>query len=324
MLAVLVPLTAAVRLTPWWRPTLGPLVAVATIGTAVVATDLLTGASLQLNGIAGYSALEGGRYAGLGTVALGVFIAGLLLGAGCLAQLVARRWRPAFVAVLGGFGVVLVGSPYLGADAGGAIALTAGTCISAALATGGWLTFARLVWATLAGLVVTAGFALIDLRRPADDRGRLGRFLTDLNDGSGGLSISRAGSANVLAFVSSPLTILAIGSAAFVLFALLRPWGGLKRLFGLYPAVRGAMAGLTVASVIAGLLDSAALNVTGAAVATAVPLATVAALRVLDHADERTPAPGWSPGGTHGPDKTADEPKRAARASASPAFDVLP
>jgi len=313
MLSVLVAFTAAVRLAPLWRRTLGPLVTVAAVGLVVVATDLLTGASLQLNGVAGYSALEGGRYAGLGTVGLGVFIAGLLLTAGCLAQRVVRRWRPALVAVLGGIGVVLIGSPYLGADAGGAIALTAGTCITAVLATGGWLTFARLVWATLAGLAVTAGFALMDLRRPVEDRGRLGRFLTDVQDGTGGLSLSRGGSANVVTFMNSPLTILAIGSAAFVLFALLRPWGGLKRLFGLYPAVRAALAGLAVSSVIAGVLDAAALNVAGAAAATAVPLATIAALRVLLHADERTVAV-----------QPAEEPKRAARASASPAFDVLP
>src|SRR5205814_6858688 len=111
----------------------------------------------QLNGVAGYSALAGGRYAGLGTVGLGVFVAGILLAAGCLALQVRRPWRPVVMAVVGGVGVVLVGSPYLGADAGGAVALTAGVCVAAAMSTGGWLTFARLAWAVLAGLAVTTG-----------------------------------------------------------------------------------------------------------------------------------------------------------------------
>jgi hypothetical protein len=88
--------------------------------------------------------------------------------------------------------------------------------------------------------------------------------------------------------VTSPLTVIAITSGLFVWLALLRPWGGLKRFFGLYPALRAAFAGVTVASIMAGLINVAALNVVGAAVATAVPLAAVAALRVLDHADDRT------------------------------------
>jgi len=288
---ILVVLTTAVTAGPWRRLTLGPLAAVAAVAGTVVAVDVLTGATLQLNGVAGYSTLEGGRYAGLGTVALGVFVAGLLLTAGCLAQRLVRRWRTPLVAVVGGVGVVLAGSPYLGADAGGAIALTAGVCIAAAMATGGWLTLGRLVWATLAGLAVTTGFALMDLRRPADERGTLGRFLTELGEGTGGMLVNRAGAANVVAFASSPLTVLALGSAMFVWLALLSHWGGLKRLFGLYPSVRAAFAGLAVASLVAGPFNAAALNVAGAAAATAVPLAALAALRVLDHADDRTVVP---------------------------------
>lgn len=340
-LTVLVLLTAAVRVGGLWRRTLGPLIGVAAVAVAVVAVDLLTGARLQLNGVAGYSALEGTRYAGLGTVGLGVFVAGLLLAAGCLAQAAVRRWRPALVAVVGAVGVVLVGSPYIGADAGGAVALTAGVCVTAAISTGGWLTLGRLIWATLAGVGVTAGFALMDLRRPVGERGSLGRFLTDLREGTGGLQVNRTGAANVVAFASSPLTILAIAAGVFVWFALLRPWGGLKRFFGLYPAVRAACVGATVACVIAGLFNAAALNVLGAAAATIVPLATLAALRVLDHADDRTvPAEAGSAadareaGGVRAAPEARDWPAPAGDKSDAPgaamptppaaAFDVLP
>ena len=70
---------------------------------------------------------------GVGTVGLGVFVAGVLLGAGLLAQRVPRsvaagRDGGASAAL----GVLLVGSPYLGADPVGAVALTAGVCIAAA------------------------------------------------------------------------------------------------------------------------------------------------------------------------------------------------
>ncbi|NUT35000.1 MAG: hypothetical protein HOV79_18235, partial [Hamadaea sp.] len=280
--------TALVRLLPGFQRTLAPVGMVAAFAAAVVAVDLATGAKLQLNGVAGYSALEGGRYAGLGVVGLGVFVSGTLLAAGCLAQLVERRWRPWMVGGFGAVAIVIVGDPFLGADAGGAIALTAGVCLAAAICTGGWLTFSRVVWATLAGLGVTLIFAVIDLRRPVADRGSLGRFLTQLADGSGGLTVHRLSESNITAFATTPLTLLALGAAVFVWSALLRPWGGLKRLFGVYPAVRAATTGVALATVLAGLFGGAALNVAGAAAATAVPLLALGALRVREHADDRT------------------------------------
>ncbi len=131
-LTVVAVLTAAVRLGPWWRGNLGPLGAVGGIVGGIVGLDVLTGARLQLNGVAGYSALEGGRYAGVGTVGLGLLFTGFLLVAGWYAQRLHRRRRPWAIAAVGGAGVVLVGSPYLGADAGGAVALTAGVCVAMA------------------------------------------------------------------------------------------------------------------------------------------------------------------------------------------------
>lgn len=283
--------TALVRGLPWYATTLGPMGVVAGIGALVVGADVLTGARLQLNGVAGYSALEGNRYAGIGTVGLGVIIAGVLLVAGCLAQRVRRYWRPVVIVAVGGAAVIVVGSPYLGADPVGAIALTAGVSIAAAISTGGWVTFPRFAWATIAGLAVTAGFAVLDLQRPAAERGSLGRFLTELSEGTGGLAVQRVGTANVMALVSSPLSVLAIVAAIVVWFALLRPWGGLKRLFGLYPAVRAGMGGIAVASLLGGVLSGSALTVAGAAAALTVPMATVAALRVLDNAAVRTHPP---------------------------------
>ncbi|HYN96617.1 MAG TPA: hypothetical protein VES42_22470, partial [Pilimelia sp.] len=291
VLCVLAVATAAVVAVPAYRRTLGPAALVAAAASLTVAADVLTGAELQLNGVAGYSALEGGRYAGLGTVGLGVLMGGALLAAGCLAQQVNRHLRRVVVVLVGGTAVLLVGSPYLGADAVGALALTAGVCVAAAVSTGGWLTFTRLAWATLAGLAVTVGFSVLDLRRPPQDRGSLGRFLTQLGDGTGGLAMHRTGVENVVAFGTSPLTVLAVLAALFVWLALLRDWGGLKRLYGLYPAVRAGLLGVAVATVLAGLFGGAALNVAGAAAATAVPVAALAALRVLDHATDRTRPP---------------------------------
>ncbi|MEG3632391.1 hypothetical protein [Micromonospora palythoicola] len=298
--------TLLVRLAPGYRATLGPLGAVAGLTTLAVGLDVVTGARLQLNGVVGYSALEGGRYAGLGTVGLGVFVAAALLSAGWLAQRVRRGWRPTVMVIVGGAAVVVVGSPYLGADSIGAIALTAGVSVAAAISAGGWLTLTRLAWATMAGLALTVGFAVVDLGRDPAERGSLGRFLAALGDGTGGLTVQRSSAASFETLVDSPLTVLALAGALLVWFALLQPWGGLMRLFGIYPAMRAAMAGTAVAAVIGGLLGAAALDVAGAAAAVVVPMAALSALRVLDHSADRTrpgmdrPADGGPSGGGPG------------------------
>jgi hypothetical protein len=147
-----------------------------------------------------------------------------------------------------------------------------------------------VVSAGFVAVAVTAGFALLDLARPAGQRGNIGRFLVNLGDGTGAPAGQRLGENNVVTLVTSPFTLLVGGSALYVGFVLLRHWGGLRRLFGLYPAVRAALAGIGVATVFAGIVEGAALNVLGAAVATAVPPVVLATLRVLRHADDRTGA----------------------------------
>lgn len=304
--------TALVRLAPGHERTLGPLGAVAGLTVVVVGADVVTGARLQLNGVVGYSTLEGGRYAGLGTVGLGAFVAGALLAAGWLAQQVGRRWRPTVVVALGTAAVVVVGSPFLGADSVGAIALTAGVTVAAVISTGGWLTLSRLAWASMAGLGVTIGLGVLDLRRPPAERGGLGRFLVALGDGTGGLTVHRSSTANFDTLVSSPLTVLAVVGAVLVWAALFQPWGGLMRLFGIYPAMRAAMAGTAVAAVVGGLLGGSALDVAGAAGALVVPMAALAALRVLDHSTDRTPPPGNRPQDFISGDRAPDDPGSAA------------
>ncbi|MGX6604728.1 hypothetical protein ACWKSP_21740 [Micromonosporaceae bacterium Da 78-11] len=291
--------TAAVRLAPRYHRTLWPMGAAAAIGAVVVGVDLLTGARLQLNGVAGYSAIQGARYSGVGGVGLGVFVAGLLVVAGCLAQWVRKPWRPVIVVLLGGLGVVIVGSPYLGADPVGAIAVTAGVCVAAAISTGGWLTFPRFAWAALAGLAVTIGFAVLDLRRPELDQGSLGRFLTQLASGTGGPAMQRAATSNGQTLLDSPITILAVVGVLMLAFCQFSPWGGLNRVFGLHPALRASGAGITVTTLLAGVLGGSALTVAGAAAAAAVPAAVLTTLRVLLHAADRTRPEGesYGPGG---------------------------
>ena len=306
--------TVTVRVAPRYRRTLWPMGAAAAFGAVVVGADLLTGAQLQLNGVAGYSAAQGSRYAGVGSVGLGVFVASMLVVAGCLAQWIRKPWRPAIVVLIGGLAVVMVGSPYLGADPLGAIAVTAGVCVAAVVSAGGWLTLPRFAWAALAGLAVTIGFAVMDLRRPALEQGSLGRILSALADGTAGPAIQRAATANGLSLVDSPLTVLAVAGVLMLAFCQFSPWGGLNRLFGLHPALRAAGTGTTVATLIAGGLGGTALTVAGAAAAVAVPTAVLTTLRVLDHAADRTRPEGETdgPGGPGRRDTPRYQPERAS------------
>jgi hypothetical protein len=284
---------------------LGPLTAVSAMIAAILGVDVLTGSHLQLNGVAGYSAAEGTRYAGIGAVGLGAFIVGILMLSACVAQLVpVRRWRPFVVAAIGAVGVILVGSPQLGADAGGALALTIGVCVAAAIASGGWLTFTRLGWATLAGLAVLIGFAVLDLRRPVAHRGPVGTMLTRLHSGTAGHALHETAVSDVTATLTNPLSLMVLVAIVYTLLVLVRPWGGLMRLFGLYPAIRGAMTGIGIAATVAGLLDGVGFTTAGAGVSVALPLLTLAALRVLDHADDRTV--GRMPIVDHVPDLAAE------------------
>ncbi|GAA3517493.1 hypothetical protein [Actinocatenispora rupis] len=279
--AVVVTLTAAVRLGPWRRHRLGCTAATAAVVVLVIGADALTGAHLELDNVVGYAAVTGDRYTGLGMVGLGAFAAAILGLAGCAARGMTRRYRSVAVALLGAIGVVIVGSPYLGADPGAAVAMTAGVAVAAVLAGGGWLTLTRLGWAVVTGVVVAGAFALLDLTRPADQRGHLGRFLANLFGGTARPALSRVAEANTVATLTSLLTVLVVVVALFTALVLLSPAGGLRRVYGLFPSLRGALVGTAVAGVLAGLFDGAGLIVAGAAASVAVPLAIQYCLQVV-------------------------------------------
>ncbi len=294
---VLIAITAAALVGPARTHTLGTAAAGGTIAAVIVVVDVISGGWLQFNGVGGYLATDGTRYVGVGAIGLGVFLAGWMLTSATLAQSLDRRWRSAAVAVAGCVGVVIVGSPYLGSNAAGAIGLTAGACVATVMASGRWLTPIRLAAAVLTGVSVTAVLATVDALRPAAHRGSLGQFVTAIGDGTAGLAIQRAGTANVMAVVANPLTVPAVASAAIVFYLLSQHWGGLLRLFGLYPAVRATGVGLVIATVLGGAVNGSGLIVAGAAAATVVPLITLSAVRALAHADDRTLAvdPGAAP-----------------------------
>jgi len=130
-----------------------------------------------------------------------------------------------------------------------------------------------------------AGTGIIGVRRAPPERAR---FVAHLDDGTAAVVLQRAGESSIVTVANSPLTLLVIGAALYIGLVLLRDWGGLRRVHGLFPAVRGALAGTIVATLIVGVVEGVGLNVTGAALAVALPLIVLAVLRVRHHRTDRT------------------------------------
>lgn len=236
----------------------------------------------------------------LGPVATGMFIASLWLLAAAAAWRLPRRYQAPVMAAIGSLGVLVVSAGFLGDSVPAAVAIIVGTCLAAALATGGWVTFQRFVWSGLAGVAVLFGLSWIDYQRPAAERGELGAFLGDVLGDTNGVIASGVGS-NVVSVFTSPMSLLAVMAGGYCWLVLLRPGGGLRRAWGLYPPLRAAFSAAVVGSGIAGLLLGKGVMSLGSALAVMVPLAVIMSHRVLarahvkdgEYSDMIVDAPSW-------------------------------
>lgn len=235
-----------------------------------------------------------------GPVATGMFIASIWLLAAALAWQLPRRYQSPVMAGTGCVGVLVVSAGFLGDSVPAAVAIIVGTCLAAALATGGWVTFSRFVWSGFAGVAVLFGLSWIDYQRPIAERGELGAFLGDVMGDTNGVIASGVGS-NIVAVFTSPLSVLTVLAGAYCWLVLLRPGGGLRRAFGLYPPLRAAFAAAVVGAAVAGLLLGKGLMSLGSALAVMVPLAVIMSHRVLarahvkdgQYSDMIVDAPSW-------------------------------
>jgi hypothetical protein len=236
----------------------------------------------------------------LGPVATGMFIASLWLLAAAASWRLPRRFQSPVMAGIGCAGVLAVSAGFLGDSVPAAVAIIVGTCLAAALATGGWVTFSRFVWSGLAGVAVLFGLSWMDYQRPAAERGELGSFLGDILGDTNGVIASGVGS-NIVAVFTSPLSVLTVMAGAYCWLVLLRPGGGLRRAWGLYPPLRAAFSAAVAGSAMAGLLLGKGLMSLGAALAVMVPLAVIMSHRVLarahvkdgQYSDMIVDAPSW-------------------------------
>ena len=277
--AVLVPMAVIVALAlagPWGERPLGPACAVAVVTLATLAADVLVlDSRLQLSSLLGYNPIVAGRFNGFGNIPFGLYAAGGLLTVTALVR-AAPAARQRLVLVLGAVAVVLVdGTPGLGSDFGGVLALVPAFVVVGLTLNGSRPSVFRLALAGLAGAAVVGVLAVVDYLRPSSEQTHLGRFVGQLLDGSAGLIVARKAQANLDILTGSPLTLL-VPVFGVTLWLLLRRGGPLAWVLS-EPVLRAGLAGLAVAGVIGFLVNDSGIAVPVAGGWLVVPLALAVA-----------------------------------------------
>ncbi|MCW2635456.1 MAG: rane protein of unknown function [Blastococcus sp.] len=228
-------LVAVAVLGPWRRRRLGPPLAVLAVTLGTLLADVLTGSTLELNGLLGYDAIVAGRFTGYGNLSFGLLAVSALLGTAAAATAAGRRAGPdrarrvsgAVVLAVGLVTVGIIGAPGLGRDFGGVLGALPGFLLLAMFLARVRVTVVRLVAVLAAAVLVVGAVAVLDWLRPADERSHLGRFVEQVLTGEAWTVVSRKGAANLDILLGSPLAwMLPVALVAAVW--LVRP-GGLLR-----------------------------------------------------------------------------------------------
>ncbi|MFC4111355.1 hypothetical protein [Nonomuraea zeae] len=280
---------------PWRRRPLGPLAVVAGVTALTLAGDLLTGTTLQLNSVMGYSADVGARYFGLGNIPFALLATGTLLAT----TVIAHRWPGkvglAAIVLLGGFAMVLGGSG-MGSDFGGVIAFVPGIAVTALILTGKRVSLVKLGAFCVAGGVIVMAFAWINYLRPPDEQTHLGRFVGQVLTGEAFDVILRKLQAMLATLLSPNLMPIVIAAVAFLVYAILRPEqasaGVVPAAFEHSPALRAGLIGTLVSGVVGMLVNDSGAAVLSMALALAVPLLLATGIGALRRERESVPGVG--------------------------------
>jgi hypothetical protein len=244
-----------------------PLVPAA-LAVVVLAVDICTGGSLQINTMFGYSPIVAGRFAGFGNQAYAIISISTLIVATAGWEVWARRRpgssdRARLVAVIVLFVAVVVidGAPNLGSDVGGVLAMVPAFTICTLLLVGHRIRARLVVLIGAVTVVVLALFAAIDLARPAGSRTHLGRFAQRVLDGDAWVILQRKLEANVNILTSTAWTIVIPAALVFLAYLTWRPNRGLVRVNEQHPSFRP----FGISAIVLGFL-SWAVNDSGVAI----------------------------------------------------------
>lgn len=220
--------------------------------TALLVTDLVLGAPLQVNTVFSYSPIVAGRFSGIGNTAFAVLAATTVV----TGTLIVHHWGRSprtlsAVAVLFAAVVVVDGAPAFGSDVGGVLALVPGLALTLLLLAGRRPSIKVVVACVIATGIAVALFLALDLARPPADRTHLARLYEDVQArGMGALTdtLSRKASTNLRVFTSTIWTYLVPPALGLLAWLLLRPRRRWEWLADEYPILRaGLIGGLLVA-----------------------------------------------------------------------------
>jgi hypothetical protein len=288
LLAVTDLIVAAVAgLGPWRRHPLGPAIVLLLITWATLLGDVLTGSHLELNGLLGYDAIVAGRFVGYGNLTFGLHAICALLITAALATLVGRRAPGRERLVTGGVALLIglvtvgiVGTPSLGRDFGGVLALLPGFLLLAMLLAHVRVTVVRMVAVLGAAVLAVGTVAFLDWLRPPGQRSHLGRFVEQILTGEAWTVVSRKGQANLSILLGSPLSWMLL-VAALAAFWLLRAGGPLRSRGGIGPGgldtrdtavLRAGLIAVLVSEVLGSLVNDSGVAIAATGAALLVPL----------------------------------------------------
>lgn len=292
---------------PWRGHVLGPPAVVAAVSSLALLADVVTGSRLQVNAVAGYEPVTGGRFYGFGNMAFAVYSTGTILLLAAVAHALRRRPRLA-VAVCTAYGLVAIagdGWPSWGADFGGVPSFVLGVAVCVLMVAGRRVSFARLALVGLAGAVLIGLIAVADWLRPADQRTHLGAFVAQVAGGEGGSVVGRKLGAMLHTLGNLPLTLLSLVALAFLFLVLARPsrWGAaaLSVAYERAPELRAGLFGALPAAFTGFLINDSGIAIPAMALTVAVPLALAASVQAVRTAPPTTAGRSSAPAGSTAP-----------------------
>ncbi|MFI0486361.1 hypothetical protein [Actinomadura sp. 9N215] len=290
---------------PWRRSAFAPGLVITLVTALVLALDVMTGSSLQLNTLMGYTALVAGRFYGFGNQAFSLFAVAAILTAAWLTEFPLRAGRKTvalgIVAAIGAFAVAVDGLPSWGSDFGGVLAMVPAFAMLGLMVTG------RRVSPLKLGLFCLAGAALVLLISYLNSKSanptHLGRFWQDLMDGDAWGVIVRKFNAMLNSLGYWHLTLPLAAAIGFLFFVLARPtrWrvSLLQRAYEHSVTMRPALLCALTVGVIGMLVNDSGVVILSVAFSLATPLMLAAGVRALEidlwNADSEPPAPPESP-----------------------------
>jgi hypothetical protein len=243
----------------------------------VVALDLITGSTLQLNTVFGYSPIVAGRFAGAGNIVFAVFgVAAVLTGALVAYRFSDRAFTMWWVAGLFALTIIIDGAPSFGSDVGGVLALVPALGVTLLLLGGRRTRLRTLVLAGVAAVAILGLFLIVDLAQPSESQTHLARFYEDTRDrGFGALldTIERKATANLRVFTSSIWTFFVPPAVLVMVLLLRRPSGRWQQFAVDYPKLRAGLIGGLVLAVTGFAVNDSGIVIPAVVLSFLVPMA---------------------------------------------------